>query len=216
MTNQIKESLSAWIDGEASEIEVHRLLRQYENDPSMKDSWVRYQQVRTVVRGESVLPPELHLELHSRISAAIAEEAGFAESVPAAGIHKQRNWIRPVGGLAAAASLALAVFIGTQLQVTDTAGQPANAIANVPGGPAVQGQLVSTNPVATQISSAAPAQQYPTTDYPAVADDNDGTELRELDPERQAQLRAYLRQHEQLSRLNSNQRTVIYEPRANQ
>ena len=34
-----KESLSALIDGEASEIEVHRLVREFDSDSSLATSW---------------------------------------------------------------------------------------------------------------------------------------------------------------------------------
>jgi hypothetical protein len=40
---------------------------------------------------------------------------------------------------------------------------------------------------------------------------NDQTDLKALDEDKQRQLRAYLRQHDQMARMNPNARTVIYD-----
>ena len=88
MTEQTKELLSALMDGEASEIEVHRLLRQMAGDDSVNEVWVAYQETRRVLRrpsknvGESglQLSTRQHLELHRRISVAISEDGVHSKS----------------------------------------------------------------------------------------------------------------------------------------
>jgi negative regulator of sigma E activity len=82
VTEQTKELLSALMDGEASEIEVHRLLRQMAGDDSVDEVWVAYQETRRVLRRPSKnvsesgiqLSSRQHLELHRRISAAISDD----------------------------------------------------------------------------------------------------------------------------------------------
>ena len=76
-----KEILSALIDDEASEIEVHRLVRELGDDPESDDAlrrdWALYQHLRWVARsGEApaILSPEQHEALHQRISESIAAE----------------------------------------------------------------------------------------------------------------------------------------------
>ena len=117
MTDIKKESLSALIDGEASEIEVHRLVREYRNDDSLIRSWALFQQVRTVVRRseKGFLPLNSHLSLHERISAAVDEEETH-DQAPVATSH--RGVV--AGSLALAASLVVAVFISVQEPADET------------------------------------------------------------------------------------------------
>ena len=71
VADRIKESLSAWVDGEASEIEVHQLLRQYGADEAVKQDWLAFQHARAVLRGDSPLNQAQHLALYGNICAAI-------------------------------------------------------------------------------------------------------------------------------------------------
>jgi sigma-E factor negative regulatory protein RseA len=190
VTDNLKESLSALIDGEASELEVHRLLRQFGADETLRPSWMSYLHVRTVVRGESVLSREQHLALHEKISTALEDEETYAHA-PAS---SAQRFYRPAGMAIAASVLVavVAVFTFNSTQVEDpgqvTADTAAGTIAPAPTARPVDGQLVSTGP-----------EELPQID-----------ELKELSEEQQRQLRAYLNRHDR-SRLNPNVRTVIYD-----
>ncbi|MGI9322248.1 MAG: sigma-E factor negative regulatory protein [Pseudomonadales bacterium] len=113
MTDTNRESLSALIDGEASEIETLRLVREFADDASLRKSWAAYQQIRVAARGISEgrgLSPAEHEALHQRISAAVDAEAAHDVSVaakPGAGLRKAPL----AGGLALAASLLVAVMV---------------------------------------------------------------------------------------------------------
>ncbi|MGI1677353.1 MAG: sigma-E factor negative regulatory protein [Cellvibrionaceae bacterium] len=48
------ESLSALVDNEASELELHRILSESERDPSVRARWHRYQLARTALKGEVI------------------------------------------------------------------------------------------------------------------------------------------------------------------
>ena len=135
MTDTNKESLSALIDGEASEIEVHKLLRHVKSiegeagsiSPETEDlhrSWARYQEIRSVIGpagsradGHSRMAASQHLALRLRISEAIeAEDTHKLEGVsslvgltPRTAMAKYRA---PAAGLAIAASLVVAIFVG--------------------------------------------------------------------------------------------------------
>ena len=52
-----KESLSALIDGEANEIEIHRFVREFGRDESITQSWSIYQQIRMTARAVVASPP---------------------------------------------------------------------------------------------------------------------------------------------------------------
>ena len=230
MTDKIKETLSAWVDDEASEIEIHRLLRQYDADDSVRQTGLSYQHARSLTRGDGGdigLTFGQHLTLHQRICVAIdVEEITYADN---RGLGNLSNvgrlsnrlplsvstWAKPASVLALAASLVVAVFLGlppSQIDSLDTAASTAVNTSNGVSGQAITAptnvQTVSTNS-GQQISAATyagdPAYQF---DKPLA---NDHTDLKALDEDKQRQLRAYLRQHDQMARMNPNARTVIYE-----
>lgn len=193
MTDHLKQSISALLDEEASEIEVHRLLREFGEDDSLKLSWIRYQQIRAVSQGQHHLSEAQHLSLHGRISAAVQAEDTEYHYQPET---NQPGWRRQTAGFAVAASLVAAVLVGINVN------QPAdNAIASAPANPAP----ISVQTVATGNSSMA----LPTD---SVAFSEDELELRELDELKQQQLREYLMRHDRMSQLNSNSRTVNFQP----
>ena len=130
-----KEYLSALIDGEASEVEVHRLVREFRSDETLARSWAIYQHIRSTVRtrGEarSQLTPEVHQALFNRISEAIAVEDEYDD--PTVKTHRPRNIV--MGSLALAATLVLAVFIGVQDPSSEppaVAGNSAEVISPMP------------------------------------------------------------------------------------
>ncbi len=82
MTVTNKESLSALVDGEASEIEIHRLVREFKSDDTLVPSWIVYQQIRSVVRAErSSLGSRKQRQLFGRISQAIQIEDQYHAKV---------------------------------------------------------------------------------------------------------------------------------------
>lgn len=183
MTDTKKESLSALIDNEASEIEVHRLLREFRSEKDLVGRWAVYQQVRATVRrgAEPVSPlsPEHHQALFHRITEAVEAEETHDALPKAAGISTSARVV--FGSMALAASLVVAVFIGVQQpeQTTELAESRQNA------------------PVEVQtVANSAPPQQT--------------AELVELDEEKQRRLRAYLNQHDRMSRMNTDQQLVNF------
>lgn len=212
MTDNLKESLSAWIDGEASEIEVHRLLRQFESDASLRPSWVRYQEVRSVIRGERRLDADIHLALQDRIRAAVDVEDTFDER-PATLSRPGNRYIKPAVSLAAAASLVAAVLVGVNL--TNRSPEPEGVAASNPAITAPAANVIGTGPIDAQPVSTG-AARVASMDQESFEPDGQQLELRELSDEQQRQLRAYLNQHDRMVRMNPNLRTVIYEAPANQ
>ncbi|MBD3649561.1 MAG: hypothetical protein HUJ31_19375 [Pseudomonadales bacterium] len=212
MTDKLKESLSALLDGEASEIELHQLLRQFDKDESLKGSWMLYQQIRGVVRGDAVLSGEQHMTLHERISHAISTEV-FPE-LEEDDAMARFPWFKSAAGLAVAASLVGAVFVGVQFNDPERS------------GPNVSVPVVAEQPSALRRDSDLQLVNVPGNDVmlqtaEAVAeegvesfDDIPVGELRELDDEKQRRLRAYLSRHDRLVRMNPA-RMVIYDNNAN-
>ncbi|MDC1017378.1 sigma-E factor negative regulatory protein [Pseudomonadales bacterium] len=230
MTDTNKESLSALIDGEASEIEVHKLLRHVKSiegeagsiSPETEDlhrSWARYQEIRSVIGpagsradGHSRMAASQHLALRLRISEAIdAEDTHKLEGVsslvgltPRSAMAKYRA---PAAGLAIAASLVVAIFVGLSPLEQETGN--VDAIATIDAS--ADQQPVSVQTVSTTRSTA----EVNTLEQQLLSSGDDGMlvddlELKELNEEQRRQMRAYLQLHDRMTRTKPNRRTVNF------
>lgn|GEM_PF-299088 len=249
MTEKVKESISALVDEEISEIEVHRLLRQYSDEDELRTTFVSYQQIRAIIKQENYLSHAQHVVLHSNILAAIElEEALVLSSEMASASASASRSVQnrasrktlmmfpermklPAAGFAVAASMVVAVFVGfnvvdnpanvasqdsADVLATQSATNTSLAASSMPlpqttastqldsrrTGP-LDAQSVS-NQVAMQAGAGSDLQSE-------LIEVNDSLgELRELDPDKQRQLRQYLNQHDRNIRMNPYARTVDY------
>jgi sigma-E factor negative regulatory protein RseA len=138
----LQESLSALVDGEATELEVRRLLKADDAVYSeVRGSWSRYQAASASAKKDT--PSIEYRDLSLNISAAIAEEpvhTGKASTEKTKTTMKAKASIwSGMGRFAVAASVAGAVVLGVQF---------------APSG--VDQQIVEGNPV-TLPSSSAPS-----------------------------------------------------------
>jgi sigma-E factor negative regulatory protein RseA len=118
MSEQLKESLSAVMDGEADEFEIRRVLNEAAGDPDLRGVWERYHLVRSVMRGEGGVraADRLSARFWTQIDAGDeARAAGSSEPIDAGAHAPRSNWMtwgQRVAGLAVAAGVAAAVVIG--------------------------------------------------------------------------------------------------------
>lgn len=120
---QLNESLSALVDDEASEFEVHRLLAAAQENTDIRKRWHRYQVARAALKGDIV--DMATTQFADRIRNAIAD-VDLDESLPsdhaaasggnstAAKTPPARRWKAHAGRAAIAASFAAAVLVGSQ------------------------------------------------------------------------------------------------------
>ncbi len=158
------DELSALMDGEATELEMHRVLRSIEEDPAQAAKWQRYHLASAILKKE-IRPGSgeqmLKLDLASRISAAIAEEPVLSHPVvtePArnASVAKFPTWWKPMANVAIAASVATAVVIGWQ-QTQPGVTPPAVPLAahTTQNAPVMAATPVANNAMTTQNSLSA-------------------------------------------------------------
>ena len=129
MTN--KKALSALVDGEVSEVEIHRLVREFGSDDTLIESWLVYQQIRAAVRGEhSGLDSNKQRQLFRRISQAVQIEDEYSAKRD----KKITGGFTVASSLAVAACLLVAVSVGIQtlklegkVNVTENQREPAEA-----------------------------------------------------------------------------------------
>ncbi|MFC6632159.1 sigma-E factor negative regulatory protein [Microbulbifer taiwanensis] len=165
--DRLNESLSALMDGEASELELQRLLKASAGSAEVGERWSRYQLAASVLRREQVAPVDSGLA--ASISAAIEREeplslSGGGGAEAADGLANSRWW-RPLSRGAVAATVAFAAILGVQqLQVADSGVQPGGElVAEVerPAQPVVQSSPQPSGfyvpaPTTRSVSTASP------------------------------------------------------------
>lgn len=138
----VNESLSALMDGEASDLEIRRVLKS--EDVELEQRWHRYQLAGAAMRKENDSGFG-SIDLSAAISDAIHGEAVFTasnEDISKAETIKSKAvcfWSN-VGRFAVAASVAGAVVVGVQFSPNDTG----NTVASTPGAPTAP---VSSQPI---------------------------------------------------------------------
>ena len=149
---RLLESVSALVDGEASEIELHRILKQLDADHANQDQsvgskWSRYHSVSQAMADT----PLGGVDISESVSSAIAEEPTYASTFSSTAKSKLYSMSR----FAIAASVAFVAIIGVQ-QLNQFAPS--------------QQQGASTDLFAGQLEDQVkgPASQYPSGFQPNV------------------------------------------------
>lgn len=143
MEQRLKESLSALLDGEADELELHRVLA-LSDEAELRALWARYHRVRMVM---GTVDPHLHhFDISASVAAAIAQ-GDAAEAVPVvmprqtaestaavapvrpSALVSSRWW--KLGGVAASVAVAFVVGLSVQQSDTDVLTPAANQLASV-------------------------------------------------------------------------------------
>jgi len=162
MSELMRESLSALMDDEANELEIERVLASIADDASLRQTWVRYNDVRAATAGHP--PAHLELDISAQVREAIAGESSRKPGL------KQR-FMRPLASMAVAASVAATVvFGGQQLAQMEADSYDAQAIASSVSPVGMVNSLGATSVQASYGTLGMPELQPATrTAYQALA-----------------------------------------------
>lgn len=131
MTEGLRESVSALMDDEASELETRRVLSEIQKGDELRNTWKRYHVVSLAIKGQ--LGDAHRLDVSKGVAQAIADEY---LQVGTTGMQRT-SWSRVMRagtGVAVAASVAfLAVFGALQFSQSDGADGP-SAVAQQHNG----------------------------------------------------------------------------------
>jgi sigma-E factor negative regulatory protein RseA len=163
MSEQIREQVSAFLDGELPNSETELLLKRLTRDGELRESFGRYALIGEALRGAS--PGLLTKRFADRVNLAID-----GEPVPASGhgpLARAPRWWRPVAGAAVAAGVAAIAVLALQQRAVAPGMRPVlavtaqNAAAPVPGigAPRPAREAISYTVPAT--SADAPAAMPP-------------------------------------------------------
>ncbi len=126
------ESVSALVDGEASELELRRVLNATDTDPELRVAWARYQCISSVMRGEAGV--DLKMDLSAAIREAIDEEPAVA------GVPAKKGWRVHLPRVGIAASVAAVMVLTAQ-------------VISLGGGDAMDAGLAATSEAPANLSS---------------------------------------------------------------
>jgi sigma-E factor negative regulatory protein RseA len=120
MSEQIREQVSAFLDGELPGSETELLLKRLTRDAELRESFGRYSLIGEALRGS-------HRSVISRGFATRVNQAIDGETVPVAVPSAQLNaprWWKPFAGVAVVAGVAAVAVIALQQRATSPAANP--------------------------------------------------------------------------------------------
>jgi sigma-E factor negative regulatory protein RseA len=117
MSEQIREQVSAFLDGELPSSETELLLKRLMRDAELRESFGRYALIGESMRGTASVP--LTRSFAARVNGAIDGEPATA-APPAVRVRGNRWW-RPFAGAAVAAGVAAVAVVGLQQRAVEPA-----------------------------------------------------------------------------------------------
>ena len=136
MSDQIREQISAFLDGELPAAESELLMKRLLRDPGLRDSFGRYALIGEAMRGSR--PMSLRRDFGAAVNSAIDAEHSPVTTGVAAG--SSRRWFRPLAGAALAAGVAVVAIVGLQVRTGNlpvtAGGAPPSAQAATAARPA--------------------------------------------------------------------------------
>jgi sigma-E factor negative regulatory protein RseA len=152
MSEQIREQVSAFLDGELPDSETELLLKRLTRDGVLRESFGRYALIGEALRGAG----------SDRVTKGFAAGVNLAidgepVQVPHARGTRTSNWWRPLAGVSVAAGVATLAIVALQ-QRAISPGVPAAAQVTAPNATAAQNVLVKNTPAAREaLSYTVPA-----------------------------------------------------------
>jgi sigma-E factor negative regulatory protein RseA len=151
MSEQIREQVSAFLDGELPNSESELLLKRLSRDAELRESFGRYALIGETLRGGSRSP--LSRGFAARVNCAINGEP--AALSPQAIRARPARWWRPIAGAAVAASVAAVAVVALQQRAVSPGVGAAAQVTAQNQRPAQPREAISyTVPAAVNTASA--------------------------------------------------------------
>lgn len=191
MSERLRESMSAMLDGEANELEIQRVIKALDDDPELRETWRRYQATRSAISGSQFTQMD--------ISGRVREALEAPETRP--DVSLGQRMLRPLASFAVAASVAATVVVGGQQLAGLGTDDPYGAEVASTGGVSPVGMINSVGAVPVRASYgtepvASPAMQ--------PANRNAYEELA------RQRMQIYMQEHAEHAALNSPQGLIPF------
>jgi sigma-E factor negative regulatory protein RseA len=159
MSEQIREQVSAFLDGELPGSETELLLKRLTRDPELRHSFGRYALIGEALRGTSRTP--LSRDFSSKVNRAIDGEP--ATPLAPAARASQTRWWKPIAGTAVAAGVAAVAVVALQQRAVAPGVRSSLTAATAlsAGAPAAVRTAQSTEPLSYTVVPAVNADTPP-------------------------------------------------------
>jgi sigma-E factor negative regulatory protein RseA len=160
MSEQLRESLSAAMDGEADAFELRRVLDEAKQDDALREQWHRFHLVRDVLCANiKHYHPDLRERIWSGLNEPVDDADSNAELVLAAEAiaqgDKRSPWVGRITGTAVAAAVAVAVMLNGGVFEDQAPSQELVGTGQLPGGGGLEPVMYSqATPVDQQRQNA--------------------------------------------------------------
>jgi len=181
MSNESLEHLSSLMDGELSRETGLFMTRRLSSDEDLCETWERYHLIRDCIRqpGSKQVVTGLRVKINASLE---------AEDAPVVSPWQKNRWLKPVSGLAIAASVAMMAIVVTAPQPDTLPGAAETAVSTAANQPFVSPNTLPLAPV-SQPASYSSSQQTSSN-----------------------RLNAYLLRHNQMARTAGRQGFVSFVP----
>jgi sigma-E factor negative regulatory protein RseA len=150
MNEQIRESLSALMDGEANELEIERVLKHADAE-TLRSTWMRYHLVRHALREGGAAYADI--DVSAGVMAALSGEPGIAIKPVA----RWKQFLQPAASFAVAASVFAAVLVGSQFYGLLDKGTDVNGVPELAARVSTVGMVNTLGGSAVRAGYASPA-----------------------------------------------------------
>jgi sigma-E factor negative regulatory protein RseA len=195
MSDKLNESLSALMDNEVHELELHRLFGEVAGGAGLRQTWMRYNLAQQALHGHAVA--HLDLDVSQQVQAAL-DATQQDNRRPALATFRHRL-ARPFMSFAVAASVAATVVVGGQQLAQIGAAGPENTERSMAASASSVGLLNSLGASALQAS-------YGTQPLP-VLQPATRSAYQQLAQQR---MRKHMQEHAEQASLNSPQGLVPF------
>lgn len=157
MSEQLKESLSAVMDGEADAFELRRVLDEAKADEDLRERWHRMHLLRDIMRGDiDNYAPQLRQTMWDGLNKHEEDEEVVEDPlhvVPGSSVKVSSPWLGRITGTAVAATVALLIVVNGGFFESDLQGEQTSGFANT------QPATGTATPVPTMYSTATAADR---------------------------------------------------------
>ncbi|NOX09455.1 MAG: sigma-E factor negative regulatory protein [Gammaproteobacteria bacterium] len=126
MSDTIKQQISSMVDDELSSQEQELLMSRMQRDPALRQQWARYHMIGDVMRKQRVMHEDDSIA--SQVAQAISSEPSYQDKHKSAFL---QSLLKPVLGLAVAASVAMVSIALVQNMMTQEKSYNAPAMARM-------------------------------------------------------------------------------------
>jgi sigma-E factor negative regulatory protein RseA len=154
MSEYLRDQLSAFIDGELPKHEIELLFKRLDGNAELRATLARYTLIGESLRTRSAEGPSRTFA--ERVRAAVRESGPLAAGGAGTARVQQWRWLKPVAGMAVAATVAAVAILGLQSMQDPLVDQAPQIAANTPAQPVVLDEPPAGSPAYVVPTPAPP------------------------------------------------------------